>query len=136
AVPGPGHSFTKAMRYLDTLTHFERLRIVRYNSQNFDLDRMRTLLRRMRNPQAHFKSIHVAGTKGKGSTCAMIASMLQACGYKVGLYTSPHLVDIRERFTINGEMISPGEFSKLVKSVEPIVARMKPTPTCFDVLTA
>src|SRR5689334_14209660 len=50
AVPGPGHSFTKAMRYLDTLTHFERLRIVRYNNQNFDLDRMRTLLRRMRNP--------------------------------------------------------------------------------------
>src|SRR5947209_14941779 len=49
AVPGPGHSFNKAMRYLDTLTHFERLRIVRYNSQNFDLDRMRTLLKKMGN---------------------------------------------------------------------------------------
>jgi dihydrofolate synthase / folylpolyglutamate synthase len=136
AVPGPGHSFTKALRYLDTLTHFERLRIVRYNHQNFDLDRMRTLLRRMRNPQAHFKSIHVAGTKGKGSTCAMIASMLQACGYKVGLYTSPHLTDIRERICVDGEMISHADFARIVRAVEPIASRMRPTPTYFDVLTA
>ena len=58
---------------------------------------MRTLLKKLGNPQDQFRTVHVAGTKGKGSTCAMIASMLQACGYKVGLYTSPHLIDIRER---------------------------------------
>ena len=72
---------------------------------HFDLDRMRTLLRKLGNPQDQFKAVHVAGTKGKGSTCAMVAAMLGASGYKVGLYTSPHLVDIRERVQINGVMI-------------------------------
>jgi dihydrofolate synthase/folylpolyglutamate synthase len=124
------------MRFLASLANFERMRIVRYNSQNFDLDRMRSLLRRIGNPQDEFKSIHIAGTKGKGSTCAMIASMLQACGLKVGLYTSPHLVDVRERIQINGEMIPQAEFARLVRLVAPHVNRIKPTPSYFDVLTA
>ena len=136
AAPGPGHAFAKAMRYLDTLTDFERLRIVRYNHQNFDLDRMRSLLRKLGNPHEQFKSIHVAGTKGKGSTCTMLASMLQACGYKVGLYTSPHLLDIRERIVINGEMISHSDFARLIRTIEPVATKMRPTPTYFDVLTA
>jgi dihydrofolate synthase/folylpolyglutamate synthase len=139
-VAKPGHhavsNFTKSVRFLNTLSDFERLRIVRYNNQNFDLDRMRTLLRKLGNPQDHFRSVHIAGTKGKGSTCAMVASMLQSCGYKVGVYTSPHLVDIRERIQINGEMISHAEFARLVRSIEPIVARSRPVPTYFDVLTA
>src|SRR5687767_10705996 len=94
---GTGLTYAKALRFLNTLSDYERLRIVRYNSTNFDLDRMRTLLRKLGNPHEHFRSVHVAGTKGKGSTCAMVASMLQANGYKTGLYTSPHLTDIRER---------------------------------------
>src|SRR5258706_12904847 len=117
-IPGPGHGFNKAMRYLDTLTDFERLRIVRYNSHNFDLDRMRTLLRRLGNPHTHFKSIHVAGTKGKGSTCAMIASMLQACGYKVGLYTSPPLIDIPERICVGGASVPYAEFGPPIRLTE------------------
>src|SRR4051812_13104206 len=129
-------NYTKALRFLSSLADFERLRIVRYNSNNFNLDRMRLLLKKIGNPQDHFKSVHVAGTKGKGSTCAMIASMLQACGYKVGLYTSPHLTDIRERIQVNGEMISQEAFGKLVKMIEPVVAKIKPLPTYFDVLTA
>jgi dihydrofolate synthase/folylpolyglutamate synthase len=124
------------MRFLATLADYERLRIVRYNTQNFDLERMRTLLKKLGNPQDQFRSVHVAGTKGKGSTCAMIASMLQACGYKVGLYTSPHLVDITERIQINGEQISHAEFARLIKAMEPMIGRMKPTPSYFDVLTA
>src|SRR5436190_489329 len=59
-------NYSKALRFLSSLLDFERLRIVRYNNQNFDLDRMRTLLRRMGNPQEHFRSVHIAGTKGKG----------------------------------------------------------------------
>jgi dihydrofolate synthase/folylpolyglutamate synthase len=131
-----GRGMTKALRFLDTLTDFERMRIVRYNSQNFNLERMRTLLKKQGNPHHAFKSVHVAGTKGKGSTCTMIASMLRACGYKVGLYTSPHLVDIRERFQVNGQMISSGDFARLVRQVESISHRMKPGPTYFDALTA
>src|SRR5687768_5391962 len=87
-VPG-SNGFAKALRYLATLNDFERLCIVRYNDQNFNLDRMRLLFKRLGNPQDAFRSVHIAGTKGKGSTCAMTASMLQTAGYKVGLYTSP-----------------------------------------------
>ncbi len=126
----------KAMKFLSTLADYEKLRIVRYNSDNFDLDRMRALLKKIGNPQDTFRSVHVAGTKGKGSTCTMIASMLQACGYRVGLYTSPHLVDIRERIVINGEMIAAVDFARLAKLVEPLALKAKPTPSYFDVLTA
>ncbi|HSU68506.1 MAG TPA: folylpolyglutamate synthase/dihydrofolate synthase family protein [Tepidisphaeraceae bacterium] len=132
----PVNNYTKSLRFLASLADFERLRIVRYNSQNFDLERMRALLKRMGNPQDRFKSVHIAGTKGKGSTCAMIASMLQACGYKVGLYTSPHLTDVRERIQINGEMIPQSDFGRIVRVAEPMIERMKPRPTYFDVLTA
>jgi dihydrofolate synthase/folylpolyglutamate synthase len=136
APPGGINSYQKALRFLSSLNDFERLRIVRYTTQNFDLDRMRLLLKKMGNPQDRFRAVHVAGTKGKGSTCTMIASMLQACDHKTGLYTSPHLVDIRERICINGQMISHADFTRLVRQIEPIVRRMKPTPTYFDVLTA
>ena len=130
------NTFSRAIRYLGSLSDYERLRIVRYTSQNFDLDRMRTLLKKLGNPHEQFKSVHVAGTKGKGSTCAMVAAMLQASGYKVGLYTSPHLIDVRERIQINGAMIPTADFARLVRQIEPIVARSRPTPTYFDVLTA
>jgi len=132
----PIFSYQKALRFLATLSDFERLRIVRYNSENFNLERMRTLLKKIGTPQDHFRSVHIAGTKGKGSTCAMIAAMLQANGYKVGLYTSPHLVDVRERIVINGEMIPQASFARLVRLMETAIARIKPTPTYFDVLTA
>jgi UDP-N-acetylmuramyl pentapeptide synthase len=121
-VTGGINSYAKALRFLASLSDYERLRIVRYTPQNFDLDRMRNLLKRLGNPQDQFRSVHIAGTKGKGSTAAMTASMLEASGYKVGLYTSPHLVDIRERIVIDGEMISQAEFARLTKLIEPIIA--------------
>jgi dihydrofolate synthase/folylpolyglutamate synthase len=130
------NSYSKALRFISSLANYEQQRIVRYTSQNFDLDRMRGLLKKLGNPHEQFRSVHVAGSKGKGSTCAMVASMVQAAGYKTGLYTSPHLIDIRERFQINGEMISQADFIRLVRQIEPIAAKMRPAPTCFDVLTA
>jgi dihydrofolate synthase/folylpolyglutamate synthase len=129
-------SYAKALRFLSSLSDYERLRIVRYTSQNFDLERMRSLLRKLGNPQDRFRSVHIAGTKGKGSTCAMLAAMLRANGYKVGVYTSPHLVDIRERIVVDQDMIPQSEFSRIIRRIEPIASRMKPTPTYFDVLTA
>lgn len=71
-----------------------------------DLTNTHLLMEQLNHPELKFKSIHVAGTNGKGSTSSMIASILQEAGYKVGLYTSPHLKDFRERIRINGEMIS------------------------------
>lgn len=129
-------AYQKAMRFLASLADFERLRIVRYNNENFNLERMRTLLKRMGNPQNDFKSVHVAGTKGKGSTCAMLCSMLQATGYKVGIYTSPHLVDIRERIVVDGQMIPHADFARLARLVERASAKMRQRPTYFDALTA
>src|SRR5258705_6032461 len=138
---GKAHSngvsaYTKAIRFLNTLTDHERLRIVRYTSANFDLNRMRNLLRKIGNPHEDYKAVHVAGTKGKGSTCTMVASMLQSCGHKVGLYTSPHLCDIRERICGNGDMISHADFAGLIPMVAPHANRMNPSPSFFDVITA
>lgn len=133
---GAVHSYSRSLRFLTSLNDFERSRIVRYNTDNFNLDRMRLLLKKIGNPHESFRSVHIAGTKGKGSTCAMIASMLQASGYKVGMYTSPHLMDIRERIQIDGQMIPQAEFARLVRLIEPVVVKQKPMPTYFDALTA
>lgn len=87
------------------------------------MDRMRHLCGLLGNPEGKFPAVLVAGTKGKGSTAAMIASMVQAAGYRVGLYTKPHLVDFRERMRINGELIPPEELSAFVGEVRDAIAR-------------
>jgi dihydrofolate synthase / folylpolyglutamate synthase len=136
--PLPSHSsgYSKAVKLLDSFSDYERLRIVRYNTDNFDLGRMRNLLKKLGNPQDQIRTVHIAGTKGKGSTSAMTAAMLEAQGYKVGLYTSPHLVDLRERVAINGNMIAEEDFVRLIKQIEPIAKKIKPLPSYFDVMTA
>ncbi|MEH6405873.1 MAG: folylpolyglutamate synthase/dihydrofolate synthase family protein [Leeuwenhoekiella sp.] len=98
------------MTYQETLTWmfnrlpmFQRQGAAAYKN---DLSNIRLLAEKLGNPELQFKSIHVAGTNGKGSTSHMLASILQEAGYKVGLYTSPHLKDFRERIRINGEMVS------------------------------
>jgi dihydrofolate synthase / folylpolyglutamate synthase len=76
------------------------------SAANFSLDAIRLFCENIGNPHLDVPAIHVAGTNGKGTTCRMLASVYQSAGYKTGLFTSPHLVDFRERFMINGEMIS------------------------------
>lgn len=99
-----------------------------------NLNRFRTLLRRLGSPHRAFASVHVAGTKGKGSTSAMIASILTQAGYRTGLYTSPHLHTFRERIQVNGEMISEEEVAELADWIRPTLAH---TPgTTFEAITA
>src|ERR1700739_2191513 len=82
-------------------------------SHKFDLAHMRVLLREMNHPERTFPSVLIAGTNGKGSTAATLASILRASGLKSGLYTSPHLVRINERIRINGLEISDDDFARL-----------------------
>jgi dihydrofolate synthase/folylpolyglutamate synthase len=114
---GSINNYATAMRWLMSHVDYERMRIVPYNNRTFSLERVRKILARLKNPHQQLQCVLVAGTKGKGSTCAMLASMLQACGYTVGLYCSPHLVDIRERITIDGRMISYPDMTSLLKRV-------------------
>lgn len=136
-VAEPPSPYAKALSFLMSHTDYEKMRVVRYNANTFNLDRMRTLLKHLGNPHLKFKTVHVAGTKGKGSTCHMIAAMLQHGGLKTGLYTSPHLLDIRERIKLNGELISQQDMVEYVKRVEPVLKKMTADrPTFFEVFTA
>ena len=87
-------------------------------------------------PQRHFKSIHVAGTNGKGSCSHMLASVLQEAGYKVGLYTSPHLIDFRERIRINGKPIAEKEVVEFVDLFRKMNASKKLEPSFFEMTVA
>ena len=130
-------TFRSAVGYLDSLVNYERVRRVNYTPNNFGLARTSRLLAALGNPHRSFKSVHIAGTKGKGSTATMLAEMLRGCGLKIGLYTSPHILNIRERIVINGDMISENAFDKAVATVAAVAtkARVK-DPTYFEVLTA
>lgn len=112
------------------------MRIVRYDEKLFKLDRIRKLLKELGNPQDEIKTIHVAGTVGKGSTVAMLASMLEGSGYAVGEYTSPHLIDVRERITISGKMASRPEFTDLMKKISRASKKADVEPTFFEIMTA
>lgn len=100
------------------------------------LDRIRALLHALGDPQRGMKFVHVAGTNGKGSTCAMIAAILEAAGYRVGLNTSPYLEDFRERIQINGEMIPEAALAALVEEIRPAAEAMADHPTEFELITA
>lgn len=92
-----------------------------------DLNTTIELLRLLGNPESSFRAIHVAGTNGKGSVSHLIASILQEAGYSVGLYTSPHLKDFRERIKINGEMVSQDEVCHYVEQYKPVFEQLKPS---------
>ncbi|MEO8796233.1 MAG: Mur ligase family protein, partial [Daejeonella sp.] len=119
------------MNYQETLSYlFSRLPMfTRIGSAAYkaNLDNILAFCDKLDNPQQKFKSIHIAGTNGKGSTSHMLAAILQTAGYKTGLYTSPHLRDFRERIRINGEMISETEVVNFVAENKSLVEKLEPS---------
>lgn len=101
----------------------------------YTLARMNLLMEALGNPQQQLRVVHVAGTKGKGSTAAMIEAVLRAAGYRTGFYSSPHLHDPRERIRLNGQMISETTFTELVNRLHPLFDSHEGTTT-FEALTA
>lgn len=103
------------------------------------LERITEILRRLNNPHQKFRSIHIAGTNGKGSTVAMINAVLQQTGYQTGCYTSPHLVTYRERFRVNDHLISENELAEIVTQMAPVLQEVERdgfgNPTEFEVGT-
>lgn len=100
------------------------------------LARTRTLLAALGDPHKQLRFVHVAGTNGKGSTCAMLAACLQAAGYRVGLFTSPFIHRFNERIQINGQPIPDQDLVALVERIRPTADQMEDTPTEFELITA
>jgi dihydrofolate synthase/folylpolyglutamate synthase len=132
-------TYPQAIAYLDSLIDYER-RPLPEQARAWNLDRTRALLAAVGNPHQSLRVIHIAGTKGKGSTCIFIASILRAAGCHVGLYTSPHLVDFRERIRLDGICIPKRDVSTLVAQLVPHVEHLTKAlpfpPSFFEVYTA
>jgi len=133
--------YSQAVEYILSFTDWERTPAQAFAAPNFDLRRVRSLLARLGDPHLGRQVIHIAGSKGKGSVAAMIASVLQAAGYRSGLYTSPHLHNIRERIVVDGQPIGEGEFARLTEALAPAAAAENEDGrfgrlTTFELLTA
>ncbi|MBA3385739.1 MAG: bifunctional folylpolyglutamate synthase/dihydrofolate synthase [Chthoniobacterales bacterium] len=100
------------------------------------LENIQRLLADLQVPSPEQRIVHVAGTNGKGSVCAMIDSVARAAGYRTGLFTSPHLVSFRERIQVDGELISEGEVVRGLTSIRELVSVWEPHPTFFEIVTA
>lgn len=128
-------SYNHALDYLYSFVDYSLKHSSELAKADFNLNRMFALMESLGEPQKKYPVIHVAGTKGKGSTSALCAAGLQAAGYTVGLYTSPHLLDYVERIQINGEPISHEQLIELVEEIKPHVAKIEKLTT-FEITTA
>ena len=133
-------NYNEAVKYLFEKTDYEKEKRVRYNVTTFNLNRMGKLLSLLGSPHKKIPTVHIAGTKGKGSTATMLARMLEANGYKVGLYTSPHLMHFHERIVVDSEMISEKEMYSLLNRIHAPVEKLsknnKDAPSFFEIMTA
>ena len=134
---GEIRNYRAALNFLKTKTNFENMVRVNYNSANFNRARMLRILSALGNPHKQFRSVHIAGTKGKGSTAHMVAAMVKQAGFRTGLYTSPHFVDVRERISIDDHIISEAAFARLMSAIAPVAEKLaKDSPTFFELMTA
>src|SRR6185369_14369357 len=118
-------SYQKTLDYLyETLPMFQRIGAAAYKD---NLDNTIALCKALGNPERKFKSIHVAGTNGKGSSSHMLAAILQMAGYKTGLYTSPHLKEFTERIKINREDVAHSFIVDFVEQIKPVLEEIKPS---------
>jgi len=139
----PVGSFEEAVAFLEQGIDYEKTRHWQYDTRWLKLDRVRDFLAAMDNPHLRYRVIHVAGTKGKGTTAGAAARCLTGCGARTGLLTSPHLVTVRERVRMDGRMIGEAEFTRIVRMIQPYVERKRrqdtpqghETPTYFEMLT-
>ena len=136
-------TYQEALKYLDSFIDYEKRPAFNYRDA-MKLGRMRALLDGLGNPQRNFRSIHIAGTKGKGSTCAFVYSILKEGGIKAGLYTSPHLIDFKERIRISfpkERNIDEAEIAALVTRIKKFLDNFSMSskfgpPSFFEVYTA
>ncbi len=137
---GPIATGDDARHYLDSLLNVESMRPSRVDrAAVFKLERMEGLVAALGNPHQAFRCVHVAGSKGKGSVCEMTAAALCGCGLTVGVFTSPHLIDMRERIRINGEWIPDASLASCMEQVAIAargLAKTLGTVTHFEALTA
>ncbi|MHC4396549.1 MAG: bifunctional folylpolyglutamate synthase/dihydrofolate synthase [Planctomycetota bacterium] len=131
-------NYKEAINYLFAKTDYEKEKNLRYNVTTFNLSRMGKLLTLVGNPHKKIPTVHIAGTKGKGSTATMLGKMLESNGYKVGLYTSPHVVNLHERIMVDSEMISKSEMLVLLNRIHASVEKISKTdaPSFFEIMTA
>jgi dihydrofolate synthase/folylpolyglutamate synthase len=132
-------NYQAALEYILSFTDYERWPGFGYAAR-FDLRRMEDLLERLGSPHLGIRTIHIAGSKGKGSTAAMIASALTVAGFRTGLYTSPHLHTMRERIKIDGQLIAEQKFADLLSEIKPEIEATNRGQTeelsTFEILTA
>ncbi len=128
-------------RYQDALdiifnyVNYEKKARYPYDAVTFNLSRMEQVLERLGRPHDRFRCVHIAGTKGKGSTSAMVEAVLRAAGYRTGLYTSPHLHTFRERIRLNGGLMTKAELVDLLDRCRPAI-EATPDITAFEIMTA
>lgn len=129
-------TYADSLKYLDSFVNYERLGLS-HAKKEFDLGKIRKFLEDIGSPQRGYTSVHVAGTKGKGSVATFVSSIIHSAGHSVGLFTSPHLITPRERIAVNGEMISEDDLAVCVSELKILIEKY-PSPgdwTYFELLT-
>ena len=135
------NTYKDAMEFLLQAVDYEKLSDYKYDTSGFNLKKMDAMLSTLGDPHKDGKYVHIAGTKGKGSTAIMVASVLKECGLKTGLFTSPHLMYLGERIQVNGKAISQKMLIRLINKLKPYIERerlkdISLSPTFFEIVTA